>query len=140
MPEAAVPRYIDFRIHYEASCGHGHYHDLLRPVAARVLVAHPAHLRMIFQSKKKNDRNDADRLPKFLNLGETSTVHVPSPEVRAWRELINCRSQVIARRTRANNTVRALLRSAGIALPKQPGLWTKMGLAWLRQLALPAAL
>jgi transposase len=44
---------------------------------------------------------------------------------------------VIAKRTRAKNTVRALLRSAGVVPPKQPGLWTKKGLAWLRQLALP---
>src|SRR5262249_118247 len=56
-----------------------------------------------------------------------------------WRELINCRSQVIAKRTRAKNTVRALLRSAGVVPPKQPGLWTKKGLAWLRQLELPTA-
>jgi len=59
--------------------------------------------------------------------------------VRAWRELINCRSQVIAKRTRAKNTARALLRSAGVVPPKHPGLWTKKGLAWLRQLKLPTA-
>jgi len=128
-----------FEVCYEASCGYGHYHDLLRPLAARVLVAHPGQLRLIFRSKNKNDRNDAERLAKLLYLGETPTVHVPSPEVRAWRELINCRSQVIAKRTRAKNSVRALLRSAGIVPPRQPGLWTKKGLAWLRQLALPTA-
>jgi transposase len=128
-----------FEVCYEASCGYGHYHDLLRPLAARVLVAHPGQLRLIFRSKNKNDRNDAERLAKLLYLGETPTVHVPSLEVRTWRELINCRSQVIAKRTRAKNTVRALLRSAGVTPPKQPGLWTKKGLAWLRQLALPTA-
>jgi transposase len=128
-----------FEVCYEASCGYGHYHDLLRPVAARVLVAHPGQLRLIFRSKNKNDRNDAERLAKSLYLGETPTVHVPSPEVRAWRELINCRSQVIATRTRAKNAVRALLRSAGIVPPRQFGLWTKKGLAWLRQLTLPTA-
>jgi transposase len=94
-------------------------------------------LRLIFRSKNKNDRNDAERLAKLLYLGETPTVHVPSLEVRTWRELINCRSQVIAKRTRAKNAVRALLRGAGVVPPKQPGLWTKKGLAWLRQLALP---
>lgn len=126
-----------FEVCYEASCGYGHYHDLLRPLAARVLVAHPGQLRLIFRSKNKNDRNDAERLAKLLYLGETPTVHVPSLEVRTWRELINCRSQVIAKRTRAKNTVRALLRGAGVVPPKQPGLWTKKGLAWLRHLALP---
>src|SRR5215469_11443138 len=126
-----------FEVCYEASCGYGHYHDLLQPLAARVLVAHPGQLRLIFRSKNKNDRNDAERLAKLLYLGETPTVHVPSLEVRTWRELINCRSQLIAKRTRAKNTLRALLRSAGVNAPKHPGLWTKKGLAWLRQLDLP---
>ena len=93
-----------FEVCYEASCGYGHFHDLLQPLAARVLVAHPGQLRLIFRSKNKNDRNDAERLAKLLYLGETPTVHVPSLEVRTWRELINCRSQVIAKRTRAKNT------------------------------------
>src|SRR5215831_5248791 len=34
-----------FEVCYEASCGYGHFHDLLQPVAARVLVAHPGQLR-----------------------------------------------------------------------------------------------
>ena len=128
-----------FEVCYEASCGYGHYHDLLRPLAARVLVAHPGQLRLIFRSKNKNDRNDAERLAKLLYLGETPTVHVPTPDVRAWRELINCRGQVVAKRTRAKNAVRALLRSAIVVPPKKPGLWTKAGLAWLRRLELPTA-
>jgi transposase len=126
-----------FEVCYEASCGYGHYHDLLRPLAARVLVAHPGHLRLIFRSKNKNDRNDAERLAKLLYLGETPTVHVPTQEVRTWREMINCRGQLIAKRTRAKNTLRALLRSAGVVPPKHPALWTKSGLKWLRQLELP---
>jgi transposase len=128
-----------FEVCYEASCGYGHYHDLLRPLAARVLVAHPGQLRLIFRSKSKNDRNDAERLAKLLYLGETPTVHVPSLDVRTWRELIHCRTQVIAKRTRAKNALRALLRGAGVVPPKSPGLWTKKGLAWLRQLDLPTA-
>jgi len=106
-----------FEVCYEASCGYGHFHDLLQPLAERVLVAHPGQLRLIFRSKNKNDRNDAERLAKLLYLGETPTVHVPSVEVRTWRELINCRSQVIAKRTRAKNTVRALLPTWRIATP-----------------------
>jgi transposase len=128
-----------FEVCYEASCGYGHYHDLLQPLAARVLVAHPGQLQLIFRSKSKNDRNDAERLAKLLYLGETPTVHVPSLDVRTWRELINCRSQVIAKRTRAKNGLRALLRGAGVVPPKSPGLWTKKGLAWLRQLELPTS-
>src|SRR5262249_72880 len=126
-----------FEVCYEASCGYGHYHDLLQPLAARVVVAHPGRLQLIFRSKNKNDRNDAERLAKLLYFCGTPLVHVPTRECRPGRELSNCRSQVIAKRTRAKNTVRALLRSAGIVPPKQPGLWTKKGLAWLRQVTLP---
>jgi transposase len=126
-----------FEVCYEASCGYGHFHDLLQPVAARVLVAHPGRLRLIFRSSDKNDRKDAERLAKLLYLGEAPAVHVPSRDVRTWRELINCRSQVIAKRTRAKNTIRTLLRSAGETPPRHPSLWTKKGIAWLRQLNLP---
>ena len=83
-----------FEVCYEASCGYGYFHDLLRPLAARVVVAHPGQLQLIYRSKNKNDRNDAERLAKLLYLGEVPTVHVPSLDVRTWRELINCRSQV----------------------------------------------
>jgi transposase len=107
-----------FEVCYEASCGYGHYHDLLQPLASRVLVADPGRLRLIFRSKDKSDRKDAERLAKLLYLGEAPAVHVPSLEVRTWRELINCRSQVIAKRARAKNTVRALLRGAGVAPPR----------------------
>ena len=126
-----------FEVCYEASCGYGHFHDLLKPVAARVLVAHPGRLRLIFRSSDKNDRKDAERLAKLLYLGEAPTVHVPSLDVRTWRELINCRSQVISKRTSAKNSLRSLLRSAGQSAPRYPSLWTKKGVAWLRQLELP---
>src|SRR5215212_2758706 len=128
-----------FEVCYEASCGYGHYHDPRRPLAARVPVAHPGQLRLIFRSKNKNDRNDAERLAKLLYLGETPAVRVPSADVRAWRELINCRGQLVAKRTRAKNGARALLRSAGVVAPKKPGLWTKAGPAWLRRVELPTA-
>jgi transposase len=126
-----------FEVCYEASCGYGHFHDLLKPLAARVVVAHPGRLRLIFRSRDTNDRKDAERLAKLLYLGEVPAVHVPTLDVRTWRELINCRGQVIATRTRAKNALRALLRGAGVVPPRHPALWTKAGLAWLRQLELP---
>jgi transposase len=100
---------------------------VLRPLAARVTVAHPGQLRLIFRSMNKNDRNDAERLEKLLYLGETPTVHVPAPEVRAWRELVNRRSQPIAKRTRAKNAVRALLRGAGVVPRGDPACGRRRG-------------
>ena len=39
-----------FEVGYEVSCGYGHDHDLLSPIAARITVAHPGRLRLIFRS------------------------------------------------------------------------------------------
>jgi hypothetical protein len=55
-----------FEVGHEASCGYGHFHDLPRPFATRVVVAHPGQLRLIFRSMHKNDRNDGERLAKQL--------------------------------------------------------------------------
>ena len=124
-----------FQICFEASCGSGMLHDLVAPLAQRVVVAHPGHLRLIFRSKKKNDRVDAQKLAKLLYLDEVPQVHVPHLRVRAWRELVQTRSAAVAKRTRAKNGLRALLRGLLIKAPK--GLWTSDGRAWLRALTLP---
>jgi transposase len=126
-----------FEVCYEASCGYGHYHDTLKPIAARVTVAHPGRLRPIFRSKDKNDRKDAERLAKWLYLGEAPAVHVPSGDVRTWRELITRRGRVIAKRTRAKDSLRTPLRCAGVVPPGRPAPWTKQGREWLRRLELP---
>jgi transposase len=96
-------------------------------------------LRLIFRSKDKNDRKDAERLAKRLYLGEAPAVHVPAAEVRTWRELVTCRGRVIAQRTRAKNSLRTLLRCAGVVPPRRPAPWTKEGLEWLRRTELPTA-
>jgi transposase len=122
---------------YEASCGYGHLYDLLRAVCQRVLVAHPGQLRLIFRSKRKNDRFDAAKLAKLLFLNEVPAVHVPRLKVRAWRQLIEYRSRLVEKRVRCKNSLRALLRSLGILAPRGFGLWTRRGLEWLRTLELP---
>jgi len=125
---------------YEASCGYGHIYELLKPVCKRVVVAHPGQLRLIFRSKQKSDRADAQKLAKLLFLNEVPTVYVPTADVRAWRQLIEYRSDLVAKRTRAKNCFRAMLRGIGIFAPKEFGLWTKLGMKWLRELELPTNL
>ena len=127
-----------FAIVYEASCNYGHLHDELSRFASRVVVAHPGQLRLIFKSKRKNDRVDAKKLAKMLLLDMVPSVHVPSRAVRSWRGLIEHRQRQVDERTRIKNGLRALLRGQGIEAPKS--LWTKAGLAWLRAEAFPEPL
>ena len=124
-----------FEICFEASNGYGYLYDRLCKMSRRVLVAHPGHLRLIFRSKRKNDRVDAQKLAKLLYLDEVPPVWVPSVDVRAWRGMIEHRGGLVGERTRGKNGVRSLLRGHGIAAPK--GLWTRAGMAWLRGVAMP---
>lgn len=120
-----------FEIVFEASTGCGYLHDQIAaiPLARRVLVAHPGQLRLIFRSKRKNDRVDADKLAKLLYLDEVPAAHVPAAEVREWRRMIEYRQSLVRERTRQKNQIRCLLRAHGATPPK--GLWTKKGMAWL---------
>jgi transposase len=97
-----------------------------------VAVAHPGKLRLIFRSKRKNDRVDAEKQAKLLYLDQVPQVHVPRAEVRAWRGLIELRRRLVGRRTAVKAQLRALLRSAGACdAPAGKALWSKRGLAWL---------
>jgi len=127
-----------FAICYEASCGYGHVYDQLTPIA-RVLVAHPGQLRLIFRSKKKNDRVDARKLATLLYLDQVPTVHVPRVDVRSWRSFIEFRRRLVDKRTRVKNSLRALLRGHGIAAAGGKRLWTKKGRAWLGEVELPTS-
>lgn len=119
------------RVCYEASLGYGLLHDSLKTVKdTEVHVAHPAHLRAIFAAKKKNDRIDARKLARVMLLDQVPEVYVPEREVREWRQLIEHRNHQVGRRTRAMNSLRALLRGLGIGAPK--GLWSRKGMAWVR--------
>jgi transposase len=130
-----VPR--PFAVCFEASCGYGHLHDKLEKRAERVEVAHPGQLRLIFRSKKKHNRVDAQKLAKLLFLGEVPRAWVPREEVRSWRATIEYRQKLLGRRVAAKNQIRGLLRGLGIeAIPR---LWTKKGMAWLGALELGEA-
>lgn len=124
-----------FRIVYEASCGYGHLHEKLARMAQQVVVAHPGKVRLIYRSKRKNDRIDAQKLATLLYLGAVPPVYVPDVNVRAWRELIQFRRTSVDKRTRIKNQIRTLLRSCGVIKPREiGGLWSHKGLHWLAQL------
>ena len=120
---------------FEASTAYGRLYEVLSPVAERVVVAHPGHLRLIFRSKQKHDRADAEKLAKLLYLDAVPAVYVPGADVRAWRQLIEYRRRLVAKRTRTKNGLRAVLRTHALRPPRS--LWTRRGSAWLREIELP---
>jgi|GEM_PF-631161 len=130
----------NFRIVYEASLGYGTLYEALAkiPRCKDITVAHPGHLRLIFRSKKKNDAQDAKKLATLLLLDQVHAVHVPKLDVRQWRRLIELRRTNVQKRTRAKNSLRAVLRTYAVAVPRDiGGLWSKKGRAWLTAVDLP---
>lgn len=129
----------DLSVCFEASVGYGPLYDALLGFCRTVRVAHPGHLRLIFRSKRKNDRVDAQKIAKLLYLDEVPAVHVPGQDGRAWRELIEFRRREVDKQTKVKNQLRALLRGYALHVPKGLGLWSKAGLAWLGVVGLPTA-
>lgn len=131
----------DAQLHvcFEASCGSGALYDQLAGFATRVVVAHPGKLRLIYQSKRKNDSLDAQRLAKLLLIGAVPAAYIPDVNMRAWRGLIEFRQRQVRQRTRVKNQLRSLLRQHGVVVPRRPGLWSRQGLTWLHQVSWPSA-
>ena len=122
---------------FEASCGYGALYERLKRIAHSVTVAHPGLVRLIFNSKRKNDRVDAVKLAKLLYLDEVPRAYVPKQEVRDWRKMIEFRCSLVNKRVAIKNSIRSLLRGHGIQMPRS--LWTLKGLAWLKTAELPSA-
>jgi transposase len=95
-----------FQVVYEASCGCGFLYDRLSTMADRVVVGHPGRLRLICGSKRKSDRIDAKKLAMLLYVNMIPQAYVPSAKIRDWRELIEYRQRLVARRVRCKNTLR----------------------------------
>lgn len=131
----ALNQYQPFAICFEASLGYEPLYRSLLKIAKRVEVAHPGKIRLIFRSKRKNDRIDAEKLAKLLYLGEVPAVYVPRTEVMGWRRMICFRENTVRKRTQLKNQLRALLRSLGIEAVRS--LWSRAGIRWLQDLELP---
>jgi transposase len=128
--EQEVPR--PFSICFEASCGYGYLHERLSRIAEQVQVAHPGQTRLIFRSKKKHNRIDAQKLAKLLYLDEVPQAWVPRTDVRSWRATIEWRQRLLGRLVAVKNQLRALFKSRGIQKLQGIGSrWTKKGIAWI---------
>jgi transposase len=126
-----------FSVCYEASCGYGYLHEQFSRYAQTVKVAHPGKLRLIYGSKRKNNKFDAGKLARLLMLDVVPQVHVPPAAVRQWRQTIEFRQRILAGRVRVKNRLRALFRGLAIKTPKN--LWSKKSLAWVGGLVLDDA-
>ena len=72
----------EYQLVVEATASYEWFVRLVEPTADRVVLAHPAHLRVIAQSKRKTDKLDAQTLAEFLALDQIPEAWRPTPRVR----------------------------------------------------------
>jgi transposase len=98
-----------YQLVVEATASYEWFVQLVEPTADRVVLAHPGHLRVIAQSKRKTDKLDAQTLAEFLALDQIPEAWRPTPRVRQHRTLVRHRQYVVQRRTSVKNKIRRVL-------------------------------
>jgi transposase len=110
--------------------------DILRPFVARIVVSNPLQTKAIAQAKVKTDKIDALVLAQLLRCDYLPAVWQPDAPTQQLRHLTAVRSGLVGDRTRLKNRIQSLL--AGLLVtPPVKVLFTKQGLAWLREVPLP---
>jgi transposase len=99
----------EYQLVVEATASYEWFVQLVEPTADRVVLAHPGHLRVIAQSKRKTDKLDAQTLAEFLALDQIPEAWRPTPRVRQHRTLVRHRQYVVQRRTSVKNKLRRVL-------------------------------
>jgi transposase len=124
----------------EACDAAGWVHDLAVALGMQVAVANCCHEAWKWKKvKRKTDRDDAFKLAKMALNDELPTVHMPAPQKRQKRRLIQHRRSLVARRTQCKNAIRSIFNQQGRSheLPRGTKAWTKAGIDQLAAAARP---
>jgi len=113
-------------------------HDLLEPLVARVVVAHPYHVKLISAATVKTDKRDTLALAKLLAAKMIPEVWVPPQHVRELRALIAHRKRLISQRTAAKNRLHSILHRHHL-VPPSGRPFSDDNRSWWHDLPLPSS-
>ena len=103
----------------EATLFTGWIYDFLLPYAASLEVAHPAMVKAISASKKKNDKIDARKLADLLRCDLLPVCYMAPPELRELRRLLCYRNLMVRQAVRMKNKTAGLLMEVGADYNKE---------------------
>lgn len=129
------------RVVFEACMNWCKLHDLLEtiPNVQEMTLAHPYKTRIIAEAQVKTDKIDARMLAVLLRADLICKSHISSREARRQKEILRQRTFFVRMRTRLRNRVHRLLGAQlDLVLPEFSDLFGTRGMAYLRQLQLPA--
>lgn len=102
----------------EATTNTWDVYDTIQPLVKRVVVAHPAEVKQIANSRVKTDNQDVLRLIRLLIADIVPEVWVPPVEVRQLRALISYRWRLVKMSTAIQNRMHSLLHRHNIPAPE----------------------
>jgi transposase len=126
------------RVVFEIGALTGWVYDIVTALKIEVQVANTSHQAWRWKNtKKKNDRTDALKLAQLSAMNQLSLVHIPKPEIRQKRALIQYRQNLIKRRTQIKNNIRSILERQGChkLLPSGKNGWSKNSVEMLNKMA-----
>ena len=103
----------------EATMFTGWVYDFLKPCALELKVAHPAMLKAIAASKKKNDRLDAEKIADLLRCNVLPECYMAPSEIRELRRVLRYRNLMRREETRMKNKTSGLLMEVGAEYNKR---------------------
>jgi len=98
----------------EATLFSGWIYDALKPYAVELKVAHPAMLKAIAASKKKNDRLDARVITDLLRCNLFPECYMAPGWIRELRRMLRYRNLVVSQAVRLKNRIAGLLMEEGV--------------------------
>lgn len=93
-------------------------YDTLLPFAQKLDVAHPAMMKAIAASKKKNDKIDARKIADMVRCDWLPTCYVAPAELRGLRQVLRYRNLVVRMAVRMKNKISGLLMESGAPFNK----------------------
>lgn len=112
--------------------------DLLEGMGVEVNLAHPLKVRLIAESRLKNDRVDAETLLRLLEMDWLPQAYLATPLVRRRRQLLRLRQGLVRMRTEVKNRIHALLARHNLQAGYSD-LFGKAGRSYLEKVELPLA-
>jgi transposase len=102
------------------------------------IVVHPADVPTKHKERSnRTDPVDARKLARGLRNSQLTPIYVPSRAAQEDRTLVRCRHQLVKKRTRCKNQIKALLAFYGLNPPEQgASTWSRQYVEALHQLRL----
>lgn len=103
----------------EATGNSGYFVEQIRGRASKIAVINPKQFKVISESVKKTDKNDARVIAEYLRHGLLPEVRQMSKESRELKSLINTRDKLVKLRSGLKNKIHNILNDNGIVSQKE---------------------